>query len=309
MQLAEPARLGLGRLARMQELVRAAAPRAARARAPRRASRPRPSTSAIAPGDDPRDAPALVGQLLAGREVDARDLEERDVLCAGVDAGARRLDQARHERRPQDRLLGGHRARKPDRVRDPDRSREAPRVRLRETGADEHVLDDPAQPLLLGEPAAHVPAQRHRERDAVEQRPRDLLDHVDLARDVARAPGRDGHVPLRRDVEAERFEGRALVVRRDVDADELRCALRPQTDDGPLGKTLRGRRRGPSSARRRGRRAAGSRARRRSRRGTGRRPSPSGSSLPCGARASRRCEGCRAARSSRPRGAPRSSRR
>ena len=42
----------------------------------------------VAARDDSGDTPVLVGQLLAGREVHACDLEERDVVGAGVDARA-----------------------------------------------------------------------------------------------------------------------------------------------------------------------------------------------------------------------------
>ncbi len=78
--------------------------------------------------------------------------------------------------------------------------------------------------------------QGHRERDAVEDRSRDLLDEVDLARDVASAPRRDGHIPVVCNVEAESDKSPPLLVRRDVQPDHLRRALRTQVDDGPLGE-------------------------------------------------------------------------
>ena len=144
------------------------------------------------------------------------------------------------------------------------------------------------EPLLLREPPANVPPQRHRERDPVEKRPRDLFDHVDLARDVARAPRRDGDVPVRR---RPRSRSRSSVARcssggtsRPIRRDR---ALGPEAERPGAPGARRGRRRAPSCARRSDRRAGGSRAPRRARRGTGRPPSPSGSSRPCAARAAR----------------------
>jgi len=73
--------------------------------------------------------------------------------------------------------------------------------------------------------------QRHGVRDAVEKRPRDLLDDVDLASDVTRAPGRHGYVPCVGDVEAEPEQGRALLIGRDVETNHPRRALRTQAND------------------------------------------------------------------------------
>src|SRR3989442_6190298 len=57
------------------------------------------------------DPPSLLRQLLAGREVDARELEERDRLIARVDVDPRRRDEALDQGRPQDRLIGRQRLR------------------------------------------------------------------------------------------------------------------------------------------------------------------------------------------------------
>ena len=176
----------------------------------------------------------LVGQLLSRGEVDARDLEQRDVVGAGVDTRARGFDETRHDGGPEDGLLRGHGTREPDCLGARIGRDEAPRVCLGEAGPDERVLDDTAQTLLLREAATDVAPQRHRERDAVEKRPRDLLDDVDLACDVARAPGRHGHVPCVGDVEAEPEQRRALLLGRDVEADHPRRALRTQTNDRAL---------------------------------------------------------------------------
>ncbi len=166
----------------------------------------------------------------------------------------------------------------------------------------------PTQPLLLREPSAHVrvgaaSCSGIRSRSG----PRDLLDHVDLARDVAGAPGRDGDVPLVGDLEPEAARASRAARPAQRRARSRATPLGAEADDRPLRQARRARRRDRSCARRRDRRAAGSRARPRSRRGTGRRPSPSGSTRPCAARAARRCGGSRAARSSPPRAAPRSS--
>ena len=189
------------RLARVEERARLALAleRRARRAARRGAPPPRPWRAGSRRRTMPADAPALLGQLLAARQVHAGDLEERDPLGARVELDLGRLDEARQQRRPQDRLIRRHRIGQPDRARDRGSpGREAPGVRLVEAGADEHVLDEPAQALLLRQPAAHVPPQRQRERHPVEDGARDLLDDVDLARDVARTPARDRARPSRR---------------------------------------------------------------------------------------------------------------
>ena len=78
--------------------------------------------------------------------------------------------------------------------------------------------------------------QGHRVRDPVEDRPRDLLDEIDLTRHVARTPGRDGDLPVVRDVEPKAFERLALVARRDVEPDHSVRSLGPEPDDPALGE-------------------------------------------------------------------------
>ena len=75
-------------------------------------------------------------------------------------------------------------------------------------------------------------------RDPVEHWTRDLLDHVDLACHVARAPGRHGDVPVVRDLETEALEGGALLVRGNAEPDHERRPLGAKTDDGPFGKPV-----------------------------------------------------------------------
>ena len=69
-------------------------------------------------------------------------------------------------------------------------------------------------------------AQGHRRRHAVEHDPRDLLDDVDLARDVARPMRRDRHLPCVVDVEVEPLEDRPLLLGWDVEADAATLAAR-----------------------------------------------------------------------------------
>src|SRR5205085_4580384 len=140
------------------------------------------------------------------RQVDAGDLEQRDALVVDREVEARGVDEARYDRLPQDHRLGG--------------DGEARRVRLRETAADERLLDHAPQALLAREAAEADVLLRQRERDLAQLVARDLLDEVDLARDVARAPG--GHavsVGLR--LEAELREDRGLLRSGDDVAEQL----------------------------------------------------------------------------------------
>ena len=139
--------------------------------------------------DDPGDARVLVREV-AVRQVDAGDLEERDVLRAELDVAARGLDEARQQPRPKRRELDRDRLGELPRLRIGIVGPQRRRVRLGEPEAGERVLDAPAEPLDRRERAEHLPPRRKRERDVLEPEPRDLLDDVDLARDVPRAPGR-----------------------------------------------------------------------------------------------------------------------
>ena len=64
------------------------------------------------------------------------------------------------------------------------------RVRLVEPGADQHVLDLAAQPLEVVQTAEHRLPHGQRRRHLLEPEARDLLDDVDVAPHVARAPRR-----------------------------------------------------------------------------------------------------------------------
>ena len=168
----------------MERLV--AAPR----RPPRAAAKP--------PVDDAADAPALVGQLLAGRQVDARELEQRDAARCRRPRSSRRPRRARASsvvrRIAWSPLIGsgsrialrvgiGRDEAPGVRLAEARRRRARPRRRRRSRCSRRQVPGDRAP-------------ERHRARDAVEHDARDLLDDVDLARHVARAPGRDGDVPV-----------------------------------------------------------------------------------------------------------------
>ena len=186
-----------------------------------------------ASADDAADPPALLGQALAARQVDARELEQRDALVAGIDVLPRSRDQALEQRRAENRLIAAHRIGQADRSRVGIGGDEAPGVRLAEPGTDEHVLDLPPQPLLAAQVTGDRAAQRHRVRHAVEHDPGHLLDQIDLARDVARAHRGDGHVPLVVDLEAESLEDLALLGGGNLEPDEALGALGTEADDGP----------------------------------------------------------------------------
>ncbi len=207
-----------------------------------------------------RDAghmPVLLRQRLAGVAVDAGDLEERDVGRTGVGVAARRLEQRRVEHGSERRRLGRERLRQAQ-VALGDEGR---RVHLGVAGSDEDVLDEPADALRPRQPAEHRVAARQRERDLGEHEARDLLDEVDLAGDVAGAPGRDEEAPSpsRRSRAARGSPPAARPSRR---GRSRRSSARGAAGSKRARAARRRRRCRPSSARRRARRSAASRARR-----------------------------------------------
>ena len=141
--------------------------------------------------EDRADVDALVRQRTgAGRQVDAGDLEEADRFGARVDVAAHGVHEARQKRRAQDGEVRGDRLRKAQCMRVGVVVTQRRRVRLCEPEAREGVLDATEQLLFARERAEHHASRRQRERDVVEAEARDLLDDVDLSRDVACAPGR-----------------------------------------------------------------------------------------------------------------------
>ena len=247
------------------------------------------SSTPFAAAKPPSTIPPSAQPLSGSGEVDARDLEQRDPLVAGVHVPLGRPRRARRaaSSRSAD-WLACHRV---DAASAAPSGTSAGVYASREPGADEHVLAHPAQALLDRQPPEHLAPQRQRERHLLEAVDADdLLDHVDLARDVARAPGRHGDdARALLDLEAEPLEDPALLDERDLEpGDARRCA--PAAAASPAAPAGRpGRRSRPRSAPSSARRAARSRRSRPARRGTGRRPSPSGSSPRCAARAAPSC--------------------
>jgi len=107
------------------------------------------------------------------------------------------------------------------------------RVGLDEAEAGEDVFDAPLEPLQGGERAEHRAASGKREGNLVHPEAGDLFDHVDLARDVAGAPGGRDHVVVTA-FEAEPPQERVLLLRGRRQPDHLVRALRPIADHGPL---------------------------------------------------------------------------
>ena len=300
-QLADPALVRARRLPRMEVRLGRRARTPARPSARRRAARPPTSPRTKPPSTMPATCQRSSGSSPPVRYVRAIS------NSATSDVPTARLWRAASTRLPiscraQRRRLLGERLGQPHVAFGDERRR----VRLREAAAREHVLDESPQALPAGQPAEHRVALGQRERDLLHLEARDLLDEVDLARHVARAPGRHAEAAVRL-LEAELHEDRRLLVGGDVEAEHGIRPLRAQLDHRRLGqRRLHVGVPGPARALR-GRRSAGSPALRRDRRGAGRRPSPSGSSPRCGARGARSCGAARSARSSPPRAGPTSS--
>jgi diadenosine tetraphosphatase ApaH/serine/threonine PP2A family protein phosphatase len=165
-------------------------------------------------------------------------LEETDRLVSRVHVHPCRVDEPVQQRRPEHGLLDGHGVEKPDRVGVRVGRDEAPRVGLREAGADEDVLEQPAKALVGREVPCDRAPERERVRDPIEHRSRDLFDQVDLAGHVARPEGRDGHAPAVVELEPEPGEERALLFRRDVEPDQPRRALGTNEHDGTVGQAV-----------------------------------------------------------------------
>ena len=90
-------------------------------------------------------------------------------------------------------------------------------------GADQRVARAAAQLLLDGQAAGRAVGGQRRGQLVQPPEPRDLLDQVDLARDVVAADRRDGHVePVARvdDAELEPLEQLGLLAERDLGAEQ-----------------------------------------------------------------------------------------
>src|SRR5207302_9051286 len=143
---------------------------------------PSPRVSALG---DRRNVNALHRQLPTARLVDARDLEESDPRIPELEISPGGLDQAREELAPEERELDADRLLEPKRGSVAVRLDERRRVHLRKAEADEDVLDPAAQALVGGQLPEHLAPHGQRERNVGQPEARDLLDDVDLARDVA----------------------------------------------------------------------------------------------------------------------------
>ena len=165
MELADPAGLGARRLAGVEHgsCVRSTA---ARRREPRssvssdalhaeEAALRIPPTRRRSSGSSPPEG----GTRARSRTARCRRCRRSTFRCAA-------LDEPVEQRRPQRGLVLAHRVDQRGAARR-DRAR---RVRLGEPGPDEHVLDQPAQPLVEGQPAEHLAPRRQRERHLLEAR-------------------------------------------------------------------------------------------------------------------------------------------
>ena len=181
---------------------------------------------------------ALVGQLAAARQVDAGDLEKRDALVAVVDVPARRLDEALQQAssaaspgRPRS-ARGASRRSGSLAVGTSER-----RVRLGEAEPDEQR---PRRAAAAAAPASARPnisrRGRERERNVVEPEARDLLDEVDLAGDVARAPRRHESRRSSATSNPSRSRSARCSLGRRLEPDQRVGALRPEPHDRALGQ-------------------------------------------------------------------------
>jgi hypothetical protein len=161
--------------------------------------------------------PGLVGELALSGKEHPGELEERDPLDARVAVAARRLDEPVLEIAAQLGEVRGLRLAERDRAT--PRRNERPGICLVKPRARQHVLDDTSEPLVASELHRSGVPRRHRRRDLLDAEARDLLDQVDRACHVARAPRRYGRLAVV-DFEPERREPRLLLVPREGQSDE-----------------------------------------------------------------------------------------
>ena len=183
MQLAEPPGLRLGRLARVEQRVSSRATRSSSAeRVVERLDDALDDLVAIR-RRRPRHASARRAAGSPDGQVDACDLEQRDVVGAGVDAPCAplRRDPARCVVRRM-ACSRGHRTRAAGSPRGSDRTATRLHVYASERPAPTSASSTTRRRRcsFVRRPADVAP-QRHRVRDAVEDESRDLLDEVDLA--------------------------------------------------------------------------------------------------------------------------------
>ena len=172
--------------------------------------------------------PALLRQLLTGRPEDARNLEQRDPVDAGVPVPLGRLEQAEPEIGPERGHLG--RVRLLEREPALRRGHERPRVRLGEAGPDEHVLDLAPQTLLPGQLHRGSGSRGQGRGHLLDPEANDLLDEVDRAGHVDRPPGRHRHL-VALDLEAEPLQPLALLLLRERHSAQPVGELGPEAND------------------------------------------------------------------------------
>ena len=237
MELAEPAGLGLGGLARVEQWVRAALDAQLERRARRRASRARPWRPRSRLSTIPATRQRSSGSCSPDGEVDAGDLEERDV---------RRRRRRRRCAPPRRARARSSSAGSPGRRSSGSGSRMA--SGLGSDAARLHVYASespaptrtssttPAQPLLLGQPP------RTWRRSGIVSGTRSSTGRATSSmRSISRVTSRARQVGTVTSQSAETSKPNpsrvaSLLVGGDVEPDQARRALRPEADDRPLGE-------------------------------------------------------------------------
>ena len=220
-QLAEPARVRLGRLAGMQLARATRAARRAGCGAPRRAPRRPPAPPRSRPRRSRRRASAPRGAARprrAGTRARARRGGRPSLPASTLTRAASTRPASSVVRSTACSPLIGSGSRSAR--GSGSRRREAPRVRLGEAGADEHVLDARRNRCS----GVRWPATERRRGIVCGTRSstaRATSSTRSISRvHVARAPRRDRHVPPRPRLEAEAAEDRALLVVGHLEADQ-----------------------------------------------------------------------------------------
>ena len=189
----------------------------------------------------PADAPALLGQLLAasaGRRARARTARMPSLPASTLTRAASTRPWSSVVRSTACSPLIG--SGQPQRVGVGVARRRGSRCTPRRSRRRRGRPRAPAEPLRRRQVPGDRAAERHRVRDAVEHGPRDLLDEVDLARHVARTPGRDGHLPARRRPRTRAASRIVALLVLGATSSPISGSARsgPERDDRPLGKPV-----------------------------------------------------------------------
>ena len=212
-----------------------------------------PARRAHGAGQQRADVVGLARELRRGApvgQVDGAGLEQAQRAGAASAVVAGHVEQRAEQRRAEQRHVGRDRVLEPQRVPalvvvgEPEPVRE---VRVGEAPPDdlvqalgrEHVGGAPAQPLARGQPARRAVARGQRGGKLLEPvEPRDLLDQVGLARDVAAPERGHGHVEA-----VVRLGGRELERVQDLHASRARDLGAEQARDPGVAQADRLRRR------------------------------------------------------------------